>query len=234
MKKKLFVGLVAGMTVFAMSATAFALMIQSESIITNPASTVDLWAYSYDDVAAYITSGTSDYVKAGDPYTNAIFQGYVTGDYGPGSVNGHDSWGDAGAGSDFQSVHVFDTYITSAIDQTVTFINGGDDGHSVFIDDNFLGGAAFNITSTTTFDMVAGTEYKLSYIGANYHTYFGWWFNMSGSDTGGGTWSGAVSEAHNITMNAIAGDPVPEPATMLLFGTGLVGLAGSRLRKKKK
>ena len=29
-------------------------------------------------------------------------------------------------------------------------------------------------------------------------------------------------------------DPVPEPATMLLFGTGLVGLIGSRLRKKKR
>jgi len=32
----------------------------------------------------------------------------------------------------------------------------------------------------------------------------------------------------------ITASPVPEPATMLLFGTGIAGLAGSRLRRRKK
>lgn len=47
-----------------------------------------------------------------------------------------------------------------------------------------------------------------------------------------GEWDGSYI-MDDFNFNSVAA-PVPEPATMLLFGTGLAGIVGSRIRKKSK
>jgi hypothetical protein len=48
------------------------------------------------------------------------------------------------------------------------------------------------------------------------------------------SWSSPQNEDwHGFTVGA-PGDPVPEPATMMLFGTGIIGLAGVIRRRRKQ
>ena len=232
MKKKLITGLLIMGCYATCASVAQGVMVQSETIQSDPLSTDNLWAYSYIENSGYISSAYYDWVTDSDPFRDdAVFQGYVTGDAGPGTWS---DWADSFSSNgtfDYNSVHVFDTYITSSVDQTVTLSAGGDDGHSIFVDDVFLAGAGYYGTASTDFTMVANTQYKLTLVADNYTGPWAVWFKIAGDG-----WTGSVCEADNISMNATGTTPapVPEPATMLLFGTGLAGLAGWRKKNTAK
>ena len=202
-------------------------------ILNNPASTDNLWAYSFSN------SGSGDphnfwYTSYALLPNDATPQGYVSGDYG--------NWTDSfmGANSDYSdntSTHIFETYIMSSIDQKVRISSGGDDGNSIFVNETFKAGAGFGNHIATDFSMISGSQYKISLVVNN--AYGGWHSNFAlGFLDENDYYTGALfADAANISMNAtgdFTASQVPEPATMLLFGTGLVGLGGSRLRKKKK
>ena len=102
--------------------------------------------------------------------------------------------------------------------QTIDWGLGVDNGYKLYINGHYVSG-----------DWAHGSTYQWEYTGSFSESLLTNGINVVAvalDDGGGGT-------AFDME---ITGDlaPVPEPATMLLFGTGLAGIVGNRIRRKNK
>jgi len=208
---------------FVVSMQASATFLAGESVVINPASTENLWEYSYQ-TGVFISS--SSYVTNTSQFASAVHQGYVIGDTHPTSTT-VDYFSSGGVSGDSNTAHVFSTYIMSTVDQTLNFVFDGDDGHSLFLDGVFLDGGGYSIDGYASVTMLGNVSYNLEFVGTNRSGPWSWWINCTECEYG-------LSSGDNILMNAAddfnGSGTIPEPATLTLMGLGLAGI-GYRRRK---
>ena len=176
---------------------------------------VGSWSY-YEQENAGHGESTTYYPTTTAEFTGATFQGYVT--YNAGSPPNY--W----FGQDFDSFQVFSTYVLSSSNVTMPVRVGSDDGHSLFLNNVFIGGGGFGVDVFYNLSLQAGVPTLLTVAG--YNGPGGWEFGIRDSVTN--------APLDGIPGVRISADGIftPEPSTGLVFGLGLLGITIAAVRKR--
>ncbi len=229
MKKKLLVGLATGLFLVGMVGLASATTIVGGSLLTNSYANIleaelGEGELTFTNIFKDNGSNTStDFHNAADGQGRTIILMTVASGNSIGDIiGGYNpfSWNTSGNYTrDYSPGEAFIFNLTNNDirhqtnnDTTYNYNTYGPtfgSGHDIYVDSTLRYGYTYNYSYNGGHPLGYGNGITTDF-----------WITLSGLEA--------------YTLSSDNGESVPEPATMLLFGTGLAGLAGSRLRRKKK
>ncbi len=159
-------------------------------------------------------------------YAHAVFRGYMTFKNTSQGPLIHDNLGNTG-------YQILTTWVKSSTNQTLRLVFNGDDGHTLFVDGEFMGGNGFSIATSNSVPLLANVPRKLEL--AIYNSLGGWagyigfgpWIGYVHDN-----WSNLLEKTQGLLINAdgfsqpynnISTNPNPALLVWIPAGTFVMG-----------